>query len=212
MVILLFVGREKSIQTLDAAMRADKRITIVAQKQPDVDDPKAGDLYGIGTIATILQLLKLPGGTVKVLIEGADRARIERMHDSEHYAAHVVPIPDSGAYDEGRHARPLRDFPVRAIRQAQQEGTARGAYQARRHRARGLGGRSVTSSCRSWLSGRASSGPLFTRLKLCGFCLAAMKACSGKFREGMREHTHGRVCEHSWKRSIDGYRAAQLPG
>ena len=60
MVIPLFVGREKSIQALDVAMRSDKRIMLVAQKQADVDDPKADDLYRIGTVATILQLLKLP--------------------------------------------------------------------------------------------------------------------------------------------------------
>src|SRR6185312_4225297 len=60
MVIPLFVGREKSIQALDVAMRADKRIMLIAQKQADVDDPKVDDLYRIGTVATILQLLKLP--------------------------------------------------------------------------------------------------------------------------------------------------------
>src|ERR1700720_895467 len=65
MVIPLFVGREKSIVALDLAMKADKRILLVAQKQADVDDPKADDLYRVGTIATILQLLKLPDGTVK---------------------------------------------------------------------------------------------------------------------------------------------------
>jgi ATP-dependent Lon protease len=76
MVIPLFVGREKSIQALDAAMRADKRIMLVAQKQADIDDPKLEDLHGFGTVATILQLLKLPDGTVKVLVEGVDRARV----------------------------------------------------------------------------------------------------------------------------------------
>ena len=60
MVIPLFVGREKSIHALDVAMKADKRIMLIAQKQPDVDDPKADDLYRIGTVASILQLLKLP--------------------------------------------------------------------------------------------------------------------------------------------------------
>src|SRR5260221_8013464 len=77
MVIPLFVGREKSIVALDLAMKADKRILLVAQKQADVDDPKADDLYRVGTIATILQLLKLPDGTVKVLVEGGDRSVIE---------------------------------------------------------------------------------------------------------------------------------------
>jgi len=80
MVIPLFVGREKSIHALDVAMKADKRIMLIAQKQPDVDDPKSDDLYRIGTVASILQLLKLPDGTVKVLVEGVDRARIEAMH------------------------------------------------------------------------------------------------------------------------------------
>jgi ATP-dependent Lon protease len=100
MVIPLFVGREKSIQALDVAMRADKRIMLVAQKQADVDDPKADDLYRIGTVATILQLLKLPDGTVKVLVEGVDRARIERLQPGEHYSADVVLMPDVEAYDE----------------------------------------------------------------------------------------------------------------
>ena len=76
----LFVGREKSIQALDAAMKADKRIVLVAQRDSDVDDPKPGDLYGFGTYASILQLLRLPDGTVKVLVEGVDRARVEVMH------------------------------------------------------------------------------------------------------------------------------------
>ena len=100
MVIPLFVGREKSIQALDVAMRADKRIMLIAQKQADVDDPKADDLYRIGTIATILQLLKLPDGTVKVLVEGVDRARIDRLHTGEYYSADVTPLPDTETYDE----------------------------------------------------------------------------------------------------------------
>jgi len=100
MVIPLFVGREKSIQALDVAMRTDKRIMLVAQKQADVDDPKADDLYRIGTIATILQLLKLPDGTVKVLVEGVDRARIEKLHAGEHYSSDVTLLPDQEAYDE----------------------------------------------------------------------------------------------------------------
>jgi ATP-dependent Lon protease len=100
MVIPLFVGREKSIHALDVAMKADKRIMLIAQKQPDVDDPKADDLYRIGTVASILQLLKLPDGTVKVLVEGVDRARIEAMHTGEHYTADVSTEPDADTYDE----------------------------------------------------------------------------------------------------------------
>jgi ATP-dependent Lon protease len=100
MVIPLFVGREKSIQALDAAMRTDKRIMLVAQKAADVDDPKADDLYRIGTVATILQLLKLPDGTVKVLVEGVDRARIDRLHAGDYYSADAELLPDTEAYDE----------------------------------------------------------------------------------------------------------------
>ena len=100
MVIPLFVGREKSIQALDVAMRSDKRIMLVAQKQADVDDPKADDLYRIGTVATILQLLKLPDGTVKVLVEGVDRARIEKLHAGEYYSSDATLLPDVEAYDE----------------------------------------------------------------------------------------------------------------
>ena len=100
MVIPLFVGREKSIQALDVAMRSDKRIMLVAQKQADVDDPKADDLYRIGTVATILQLLKLPDGTVKVLVEGVDRARIERLHAGDYYSSDATLLPDVEAYDE----------------------------------------------------------------------------------------------------------------
>ncbi|RKR06290.1 ATP-dependent proteinase [Kushneria sinocarnis] len=79
MVIPLFVGREKSIHALEAAMEADKRVLLVAQREAGQDDPAAGDLFEIGTIAEIMQLLKLPDGTVKVLIEGSSRADINRI-------------------------------------------------------------------------------------------------------------------------------------
>lgn len=82
MVIPLFVGREKSIQALDAAMQDNKQILLVAQKSADVDDPAIGDVHEIGTLATILQLLKLPDGTIKVLVEGSQRAHIEGMRES----------------------------------------------------------------------------------------------------------------------------------
>ena len=100
MVIPLFVGREKSIQALDVAMRTDRRIMLVAQKQADIDDPKADDLYRVGTVATILQLLKLPDGTVKVLVEGVDRARIDRLTPGEYYSAEIELLPDAETYDE----------------------------------------------------------------------------------------------------------------
>ena len=76
MVIPLFVGREKSVRALETAMAGGKKILLVAQRSPDVDEPVAGDLYTIGTVASVLQLLKLPDGTIKVLVEGSDRAEI----------------------------------------------------------------------------------------------------------------------------------------
>ena len=87
MVIPLFVGREKSILALDAAMGAGKQILLVAQKQADVDEPSLEDIYRIGTLATILQLLKLPDGTVKVLVEGGSRAELTATHADEFFSA-----------------------------------------------------------------------------------------------------------------------------
>src|SRR6187399_979307 len=82
MVIPLFVGRPKSIKALDMAMEAGKHILLVAQKQASKDDPGAADLYEIGSVATVLQMLKLPDGTVKVLVEGTQRARIASVKDT----------------------------------------------------------------------------------------------------------------------------------
>jgi ATP-dependent Lon protease len=76
MVIPLFVGREKSVRALDAAMNGDKQILLVAQRSPDIDDPQPADLYAIGTVANVLQLLRLPDGTIKVLVEGMHRAEV----------------------------------------------------------------------------------------------------------------------------------------
>jgi ATP-dependent Lon protease len=100
MVIPLFVGREKSIHALDAAMRGDKRIMLVAQKQADVDDPKLEDLHSFGTVASILQMLKLPDGTVKVLVEGIDRATILQLFPGDYYSATVDVATDVDQYDE----------------------------------------------------------------------------------------------------------------
>ena len=83
MVIPLFVGREKSIQALDAAMAADKRVLLVAQREAGQDDPGTDDLFTIGTVAEIMQLLKLPDGTVKVLIEGVSRADVREVHHTD---------------------------------------------------------------------------------------------------------------------------------
>ncbi len=97
MVIPLFVGRPKSIKALEAAMEAGKSIMLVAQKNAAKDEPTAEDIYEIGCVANILQMLKLPDGTVKVLVEGAQRARIERIEEgASHFTADVVPIvPDA---------------------------------------------------------------------------------------------------------------------
>ena len=90
MVIPLFVGREKSINALDTAMQEDKKILLVAQKNAEVDDPSVEDIYEIGTLSTILQLLKLPDGTVKVLVEGAERVRITGYENTDDFfTAHI---------------------------------------------------------------------------------------------------------------------------
>jgi len=95
MVIPLFVGREKSINALEATMQDNKQILLVAQKSPEVDDPTPEDVYQVGTMASILQLLKLPDGTVKVLVEGVRRCRIHAMDEREgHYVAEIDFIDD----------------------------------------------------------------------------------------------------------------------
>jgi ATP-dependent Lon protease len=85
MVIPLFVGREKSIKALDAAMQDNKQILLVAQKSADIDEPTANDVHEIGTMATILQLLKLPDGTIKVLVEGVQRAAIKNLREGDEF-------------------------------------------------------------------------------------------------------------------------------
>jgi ATP-dependent Lon protease len=104
MVIPLFVGRDKSIKALEQAMDADKRILLVAQKSAETDDPRGADLYGIGTLAQVLQLLKLPDGTIKVLVEGLDRVRVDHVTERDGTLtgrAHVV---------EAEHAREEREI------------------------------------------------------------------------------------------------------
>lgn len=85
MVIPLFVGREKSIRCLQAAMDEDKQVFLAAQKDASVDEPTTEDIYQVGTVATVLQLLKLPDGTVKVLVEGKQRAQLDELQDNEEY-------------------------------------------------------------------------------------------------------------------------------
>src|ERR1700761_1287882 len=96
MIVPLFVGREKSVRALEAVMKEDKQILLVAQKNAAQDDPSADDIYRIGTVSTILQLLKLPDGTVKVLVEGSRRAKIAGFKETESYfEAFVEPLPDA---------------------------------------------------------------------------------------------------------------------
>ncbi|MBS3796398.1 MULTISPECIES: endopeptidase La [unclassified Pseudoalteromonas] len=103
MVIPLFVGREKSIRCLEAAMDKDKQIFLVAQKDASVDDPTSEEIYTVGTVASVLQLLKLPDGTVKVLVEGTQRARIEKYtQEDDFFVAEVEYIPSSDI-DEREH-------------------------------------------------------------------------------------------------------------
>src|SRR4029079_9460634 len=85
MIVPLFVGREKSINALEEVMRADKQIMLATQKDAGDDDPSPQAIYEVGTLATVLQLLKLPDGTVKVLVEGRDRAQILRYTDRQNY-------------------------------------------------------------------------------------------------------------------------------
>src|SRR5215212_1886751 len=94
MVIPLFVGRPKSIKALETAMEAGKSIVLIAQKSAAKDDPSPEDLYEIGSIANILQMLKLPDGTVKVLVEGSQRARINEVVDVKtHFAVGITALP-----------------------------------------------------------------------------------------------------------------------
>ncbi len=113
MVIPLFVGREKSITALENAMQDDKQILLVAQKNAEVDEPAADDIYRVGTLATILQLLKLPDGTLKVLVEGGERVGVADLVESQgFYTASISRAEESGVVDEREaevHTRTLLD-------------------------------------------------------------------------------------------------------
>jgi ATP-dependent Lon protease len=108
MVIPLFVGREKSIQALEKAMDENKQILLVAQKNASQDEPEIEDLYRIGTIANILQLLKLPDGTIKVLVEGSERAKIINfMGTEEYFNAQISTVETALASEEDRESEVL---------------------------------------------------------------------------------------------------------
>ena len=105
MVIPLFVGRPKSIKALEIAMESGKSILLVAQKSAAKDEPSAEDMYGIGCVANVLQMLKLPDGTVKVLVEGVQRADVSLVQDTgEYFMARVALIPVADRSDHETEA------------------------------------------------------------------------------------------------------------
>jgi ATP-dependent Lon protease len=107
MVIPLFVGREKSILALEAAMADNKKILLLAQKNAEVDDPGQEDLYQIGTLSTILQMLKLPDGTIKVLVEGGDRVRVDSLLETNEYHSAAIKLLEKSALVDDREAEVL---------------------------------------------------------------------------------------------------------
>ena len=115
MVIPLFVGRPKSIKALESAMAAERRIMLVAQKAAAKDEPEVTDMFQVGCVSTILQMLKLPDGTVKVLVEGQQRAKVDGIEDGEaHFTAHVTPIevapPETGSEVEALRRAVMQQF------------------------------------------------------------------------------------------------------
>ncbi|MFM2275062.1 MAG: hypothetical protein RL211_934 [Pseudomonadota bacterium] len=114
MVIPLFVGRPKSIKALEAAMEAERRIMLVAQKAAAKDAPLVSDMFDVGCVSTILQMLKLPDGTVKVLVEGQQRALVNKIEEGEsHFTANVTPVetdaePEGKARDKASEIEALR--------------------------------------------------------------------------------------------------------
>ena len=103
-VVPLFVGRKKSIKALEEVMKTDKSIVLVAQKNSEVDDPKEEDIYSYGCLSKILQLLKLPDGTVKVLVEGLERVKINSIKNEEkkYVNCEIELISNSGENQENK--------------------------------------------------------------------------------------------------------------
>src|SRR5258708_1911155 len=119
MIVPLFVGREKSIKALEEVMRSDPFILLATQKNASDDDPATSAIYEVGTLASVLQLLKLPDGTVKVLVEGAERARVVKYGDrTDYYEAEAVVLADqAGEKVEGEtEGARVRGGPRRARR------------------------------------------------------------------------------------------------
>jgi ATP-dependent Lon protease len=125
MVIPLFVGRPKSIKALEMAMEAGKHILLVAQKSAAKDEPSPEDLYGIGSVANILQMLKLPDGTVKVLVEGVQRASIVAVRDDRtHFSADATMVPADSVESTEVEAMPRDAGAVRPVCKTEQEDSA----------------------------------------------------------------------------------------
>ncbi len=122
MVIPLFVGRDKSMKALEAAMEGDSRILLVAQKQPETDDPGEADLHAVGTIGSVLQLVKLPDGTVKVLVEGQSRAQLQGCWETDGmlraHAVSLQPVFDRPAVELETAARMLVSLFEQLVRQS----------------------------------------------------------------------------------------------
>ena len=111
MVIPLFVGRAKSIKALELAMEGDRRIMLVAQKTASKDEPAVSDMFEVGCICTILQMLKRPDGTVKVLVEGQQRARVDAIVDHEtHFLSTVLPVEVDAEAHKPSEIEALRFF------------------------------------------------------------------------------------------------------
>ncbi|MEK9726027.1 MAG: LON peptidase substrate-binding domain-containing protein, partial [Rhodospirillaceae bacterium] len=100
MIVPLFVGRDKSVRALEDVMQDDKQILLVTQKNAAQDDPDAEDIYEVGTVSTVLQLLKLPDGTVKVLVEGSQRAKITRYVDNPDFFQVKAELIEEPAVDD----------------------------------------------------------------------------------------------------------------
>src|SRR6266480_3757555 len=111
MIVPLFLGRKKSIRALEEVMRSDVFVLLATQKKASDDDPATEAIYEVGTLASVLQLLKLPDGTVKVLVEGAQRAKVVKYTDrSEYYEAEAVALGDTMGE---RVTRSKFEFPIR---------------------------------------------------------------------------------------------------
>lgn len=119
MVIPLFVGRAKSIKALEIAMEADRRIMLVAQKAAAKDEPSVSDMFDVGCVSTILQMLKLPDGTVRVLVEGQQRALVAGIEDAQsHFSASVTPVQGAADGAEGQAAASAPPSEIEALRRA----------------------------------------------------------------------------------------------